>query len=147
MIYKVFIDGINIYDTSEELSILSGTVEQELNGAGSCEITIPYNHKYYDLAKPLTSVIDVYEGDEIIFFGRVITISTNWNREKKITAEGALTYFNDSIIRPYEWPSTDLRGFFIDVIAKHNELVVPEKRFVARTKPGDAESVENEKVG
>lgn len=135
MIYKVFLDGISIYDTSEELSLIKGTADQELNGAGSCEITIPYNHKYYDYpVKPMLTIVDIYENDTIIFTGRVTDIKTNWNREKTFSVEGALAYFNDSILRPdsTSWQDVQLKTFFTGLITKHNELVAsyPEKQFV-----------------
>ena len=151
MIYKVFLDNISIYDTSEELSLLSGTADQELNGAGSCEIKLPYNHKYYNLPRPMLSIIDIYEGDDIIWTGRVTDIKTNWNREKTISAEGALAYFNDSLQRPTlpnPWTDVYLSEFWADIIERHNTdpAVGSNGQFVIRTKPGDPGSVENVRV-
>lgn len=129
MIYRILLDGVDIYDASEGLQIIKGTCNLELNGAGSCEITIPKNHLYYDLAKPMVSEIEIIENDKIIWFGRVIDISVNWNNEKKISAEGALAYLNDSIIRPYSWTDVTLELFFNELIAKHNDLVPASKMF------------------
>lgn len=129
MIYRVLLDGVDIYDASVGLQIIKGSCDLELNGAGSCEITIPKNHTHYDLPKSMVSEIEVLEGDEVIWFGRVTDISVNWNNEKKITAEGALAYFNDSIIRPYSWTNVNLELFFNEIIGMHNDLVPASKMF------------------
>ena len=143
MIYRVILDGIDIYDTVEGRQIIKGSVDVELNGAGSCEITLPYNHESYDLAKPMVSEIEIVdiESDEIIWFGRVTDISVNWNNEKKIVAEGALAYFNDSIIRPYSCTNVYLSEFFSTIIEKHNELVPAGKQFTVGYVRDDASSI------
>lgn len=120
MIYKVLLDGVNIHGMADGLELLDGNCSLELNGAGVCNFKLPYNHQYYDLAQPMKSTIDIVEGDTIIWTGRVTAVSTNWNKEKTIEAEGALAYFNDSIQRPYVWSNVRLSAFLEDIIASHN---------------------------
>lgn len=133
MIYHVFLDGTSIYDTVPGRQVISGQASLELNGAGSCDITIPYNHEAYNLPQPMKSVIEITEDDNIVWFGRVTDISTNWNNEKKISAEGALAYFNDSILRPRTWTNEYIRTFFSDIIDMHNDLVGLDKQFTVGT--------------
>lgn len=120
MIYKVLLDGVNIHGMADGLELLDGNCSLELNGAGVCNFKLPYNHQYYDLAQPMKSTIDIVEGDTIIWTGRVTSISTNWNKEKTIEAEGALAYLNDSIQRPYLWSNVRLSAFLEDIISTHN---------------------------
>ena len=82
MIYGVYLDGVSIYGFGENTTLLEASCEQELNGAGSCKIKMPYNHASYDDAHVLTSTIDIKEGTDIIWTGRVTTISTNWKNDK-----------------------------------------------------------------
>lgn len=126
MIYNIYLDGQLFSGMSSGLEILSGKASLELNGAGTCTIKIPYNHQFYDLPKVNKSIIDIYENDKIVWTGRVSAVNTNWNKEKTIEAEGALSYFNDSIQRPYTWTNEPLLDFLQDIIDYHNNSgVVP----------------------
>lgn len=131
MIYEVLLDGVNIHGMSEGLELLSGNADLELNGAGSCSFKMPSNHEYYDYPQIMKSTVDIVEGDEVIWTGRVVSISTNWNKEKTIEVEGALAYFNDSIQRPYVWQEVSLSEFFEDIIDTHNAdtAVSADRRF------------------
>lgn len=130
MIYRVVLDGVDIYGAGSQHQLLKGTADLELNGAGSCDLTMPYEHEAYDLPRSMKSVIDIYENDTIVWFGRVTDISTNWNNEKKVSAEGALAYFNDSVIRPDTWDDVYVTAFFEDILTRHNEQVPADKQFM-----------------
>ena len=130
MIYQVFLDGVNVYDTVDNRRLINGTADLELNGAGSCDITMPYGHESYDVPQTMKTDVDIVEDGKVVWFGRVTDISTNWNREKKVSAEGALAYFNDSILRPYSWDDVPLYLFFEQLIEMHNELVPTSRQFV-----------------
>ena len=129
MIYKVYLDGTSIHNMTPGLELVKGTCSQELNGAGSCDITLPQDHLHYDLAQPMLSEIDIYEGDKIVWFGRVTDYAINWNKEKKLSAEGALAYFNDSILRPKVWDNEYILTIFAEVIDLHNRQVPADRQF------------------
>ena len=71
----------------------------------------------------------MYEDNELIWFGRPISIEKNWNNEKIISCEGALSYFNDTIQPPSEHDNIKLHDFFRMVIDTHNEQVAANRRF------------------
>ena len=139
MIYKVYLDGVSIHNMSEGLELIKGSISTELNGAGSCDITMPYNHLYYDLPQLMTSEIDIYEDEKLIWFGRVTDIKIDWNNNKQISAEGGLAYFNDSILRSPSplsnngiWQDVTAAQFFTDIITAHNSCVGLSRQFTVR---------------
>lgn len=129
MIYKIKMDGINVYDETEELTVLSPSLDIELNTAGSLNFIMPETHRYYNQPTLLTSTVEVYEDWNIIWFGRVVDITISMNKDKNIYCEGALAYFNDSIQRPARYEDVLLRSFFSSLIAEHNRLVPDNRRF------------------
>lgn len=132
MIYSVYVDGINIYEEDPDKTLIEPSSETELNSAGSFEFTMPVNHMYYDMPRPLLSDVEIRENNEIVWFGRVIQIEKDWNNQKIVHCEGALAYFNDSIQRPKEYDDGDqsIKTFFRDLIDRHNEQVPANRRFV-----------------
>lgn len=125
MLYSVKLDGISIMSPSEDMGLLSAKLDLELNSAGSFSFKMPPTHRYYNYPKVMLSIVEVYEGDRIIWFGRVNGIKTNWNNEKEISCEGALAFLNDSIQEWNIWPTVgttcSAKQFFDSLITRHNE--------------------------
>ena len=132
MIYSIYMDDVRIYDEEGELSLLDGQLNIELNSAGSLEFNMPADHLYYDLPKPLVSNVEVRENDDIIWFGRITEIETDFNNTKRVFCEGALAYFNDSIQRPkvYDDGDQSIKTFFRDLIEAHNSQVPSNRQFL-----------------
>lgn len=120
MIYRIELDGNNIYGTQSDLSLVSPSVSIELNSAGSSHFTMPKGHKYYETPKLLSSDIDIYENDVLIWYGRVLEINMSMDLNKEIIGEGPLAFFNDSIQRPHTYKDVTARSFFESIIANHN---------------------------
>lgn len=122
----------DIYDPCyKELTILEPSVELEVNAAGSFEFTLPPFHKYYNEIRPMWSIIEVYEDDDLIWFGRPIDVDIDFYRQKKVYCEGALGFFNDSYTGPFGDHANDtwyyridsLHGMFQEIVLSHNNLV------------------------
>ena len=68
------------------------------------------------------SVLDIFEGDRIVWSGRVTDYTIDWNKNKKISAEGSLAYLNDVILRSginlptILWEDQPISTFFSDII-------------------------------
>lgn len=121
MIYRVVLDGIDILDYgNKELTLLAPVLELEINSSGSLEFVMPPYHRYYDNVHILTSTIEVYEDQELIWFGRPVEQTIDFFKQKKVYCEGPLSFFNDTIQRPYEFEDTSLEDFFNYVINHHN---------------------------
>lgn len=129
MIYRVVLDGIDIYGVTEDTTLVSPELTIDMSTAGSFQFEMPSVHKYYKAPKLMTSDVDVYEENEVIWFGRVLEISTRMDKTKSVYCEGPLAYFNDSIQRPQIFDTVDIHSFFETVIANHNDQVPENRRF------------------
>lgn len=129
MIYRILADGVDIYGDEAETTLLSPSLETELNTAGSLEFTLPPDHPAYNDIYVLKTTIEAYEDSELIFFGRVAEISTDWFNQKKVVCEGALAYANDTVIRPNTYDDVLISDVFKDMIAQHNAQVDEDRRF------------------
>ncbi|MBO7452206.1 MAG: phage tail protein, partial [Clostridiales bacterium] len=130
MIYRICINNEDIYGTDLDNSVISPSLEIELNSAGSLNFTLPPEHIQWDKPNVFVDEVDVYEDDDIIWFGRPLQVTRDWNNQKKVICEGALAYFNDSVQRPkeYKLKNTTLRQFFEDIIDMHNLQVASNRK-------------------
>lgn len=134
MIYRVLMDGQDIFNPQEyPYNLLKPQLSIELNTAGSFEFTMHPSHAFYDAVRVLTSIIEVYESEMLLWFGRPVEINTDFYNQKKVYCEGALAFFNDSVQRVHEYDSISLHEFFRTVIANHNAQVDTSKQFSVGT--------------
>lgn len=131
MIYKILADGTSIFNYDyKDMVLLDPTLEMELNTSGGLTFTMPPGHVFYDSVNLLTTDIEVYEDETLLFFGRPVEIKTDYYKQKKIYCEGALAFFNDSVQELHEYTSISIHEFFRIVIAKHNEQVDENRQFI-----------------
>ena len=132
MIYRVIMDGNDILNFQERpFVLLNPVLNTELNTAGSFEFTMPPAHALYDSIQPLLSTIEVYEDEDMIWFGRPVELKTDFWKQRLVYCEGALAFFNDSIQRPHEYDRISLHLFFRTVIENHNTQVAAGRQFTA----------------
>ena len=130
MIYRVIMDGNDILNFQEKPYILlQPNLEIELNTAGSFDFTMPPCHTFYDDIHPITSTIEVYEDEDLLWFGRPMEIKTDFLKNKQVYCEGALSFFNDTVQRPHEYDSIYVHEFFRTIISAHNTQVSPSRQF------------------
>ena len=142
MQYRVIMDGNDILNFQEKPYILlQPNLEIELNMAGSFDFTMPPCHMFYDDILPLTSTIEVYEDEDLLWFGRPVEIKTDYLKNKQVYCEGALSFFNDTVQRPHEYNSIFVHDFFTAIITAHNTQVSSSRQFTV----GNI-TVENKKV-
>lgn len=140
--YKVLCDGVTICDSRvDELALINPVVKLEENKAGSFTFMLPPAHPKYDVIKKRTSLIQVYQDEELIFSGICIEEKKTFYKQKTITCEGELTFFNDSVQRPRRYQGMTVRGLLEAYVANHNAQVEDSKRFtvgqVTVTDPND----------
>ena len=143
--YKVYCDNFLLYaDSHKDYKIVSPKLELELNKAGKFEFSIYPNHPHYGLIRKMKSIIRVFHNDILVFRGRVLNSEKGWINESKVTCEGELAFFNDSIIRPYDYISNGqitVSDFLAFIINEHNSQVDEERRFkVGRVTVTDGDS-------
>ena len=125
--YSVYMDGELMYSTTiddRDAGILSPTVTQELNKAGTFTFTILPNHPLYDSINRFTSYVQVYQDNEELFSGRVLEMSTDIYRQRSVTCEGSLAYLLDTIVETGTTDEMTAGNYFRQLIAKHNTQVV-----------------------
>lgn len=100
----------------------------------SFSFTIYPNNTGYDLLKPLTTAVRVYDEstDKDVFMGRVLKCSDSMNEQglicKTVTCEGRLGWLYDSV-QPYaEYKMVGIRTVLSAFLSKHNSQVGADKR-------------------
>lgn len=100
----------------------------------SFSFTIYPNNTGYDLLKPLTTAVRVYDEstDKDVFIGRVLKCSDSMNEQglicKTVTCEGRLGWLYDSV-QPYaEYKMVGIRTVLSAFLSKHNSQVGADKR-------------------
>lgn len=118
--YKIYIvntpyvkDRILIYDDDvcdESLRLSDPKLHLEVNSAGTLEFSITPDNVGYDKLVPMKTQFIVMRSEspekngtrrrnEIIWFGRALTIDTDIYKVKSIHCEGGLSYLNDVVYR------------------------------------------------
>ena len=118
--YKIYIvntpyvkDRILIYDDDvydESLRLSDPKLHLEVNSAGTLEFSIAPDNVGYEKIVPMKTQFIVIRSDspekngtkqrnEIIWFGRALTIDTDIYKVKSIHCEGGLSYLNDVVYR------------------------------------------------
>lgn len=133
--YKIFADGEAIHnpglDNPTRL-VFGAKISQQANMADSLEFTIYPNNPGAEAIHKLTTVVEVYQDGDLLFRGRPIQSKDGWDNQKTYTCEGGLAFFNDTILRPYEYTGT-VRGYLQMLVDQHNGQVPAEKQFTLRT--------------
>ena len=110
MIYRVLMDGQDIFNPQErQYALIDPQLSMELNVAGSFEFTMHPSHPFYDDVHPFTSLIEVFESEVLLWFGRPVEITTDFYNQKKVYCEGAFAFFNDSVQRVHEYNSISVQ--------------------------------------
>lgn len=145
--YRVYCDGVLIYHTKlQSMPIFSPVIDLEANKTGSFVFTLYPDHPRYEIIKKLKSIITVYQGDYLLFRGRVLDEDIGFHNEKTVTCEGELAFLLDSIQRPYDFTGS-ITEYLQMLIDSHNAQADAEKRFslgvVSVTDPNDTISRSN----
>ena len=132
MMYQVFYLGLSVYGPDVKHCILEPKLDMELNSAGTFTFIVPVENKtLWDSIEVFNGEVVIYEGDDIIWFGRPFQIVRNWKNQKVVTCEGALSYFNDTVQATHTYDNWNLylddqhtqKGFFNRIVELHNDMV------------------------
>ncbi len=103
--YTMTCDGHPLLDVQDDAYIIgSPRVKNEVNTVGEGSFKIYFNHPNIDKLKPLLSVFEVKDEFGVIFRGRMTEDTKDFDNCKDVDLEGAMSYFNDSVVRPYVFP-------------------------------------------
>lgn len=114
--------------------ISGGKIAKSINAVDSFSFTIYPNNAGYDLLKPLTTAVKVYDEstDKDIFIGRVLKCPDSMDERglicRKVTCEGRLGWLYDSV-QPYvEYKMVGISTVLSSFLSKHNAQVGADKR-------------------
>ncbi|MFQ9974108.1 phage tail spike protein [Coprobacillus cateniformis] len=128
-----------IHDPSSLKFAYDKKVTKELNMSDLLTFTID-NTFDKTLIKKYSSIITVYDDNDILFQGRCINDEVDLYNNSTIECEGALSYLYDTQYPPYEFTGTP-KDMFVDLINNHNNSVEENKKFeignVTVTDPND----------
>lgn len=103
--YQLKCDGYPLLDWRDnDLILANPKVKLEVNTVGEGSFTIYKNHPYYSKLKKLKSVFEVSDEIGVIFRGRMTGNTVDFDNGKAVDLEGVMAFFNDSIIRPFNFP-------------------------------------------
>lgn len=102
--------------------VLSPKLTREVSKGGSLIFTMTRDHVQYDMLQKLSTVVQVQRDGKEIWRGRVLKHEADFYNRRVVYCEGALSYFNDSSITPFNYKGT-LRQFLQHLIDAHNDQV------------------------
>lgn len=102
--------------------VLSPKLTREVSKGGSLIFTMTRDHTQYDMLQKLSTVVQVRRDGKEIWRGRVLKHEADFYNRRVVYCEGALSYFNDSSITPFNYKGT-LRQFLQHLIDAHNDQV------------------------
>lgn len=102
--------------------VLSPKLTREVSKGGSLIFTMTRDHAQYDMLQKLSTVVQVRRDGKEIWRGRVLKHEADFYNRRVVYCEGALSYFNDSSITPFNYKGT-LRQFLQHLIDAHNDQV------------------------
>lgn len=126
--YKIFAypfgnpnDKRRIYaPNSRTALVLSPKLTREVSKGGSLSFTMTRDHEQYESLQKMSTCITVEQDDKEIWRGRVLSHEADWYNRRVIYCEGALSYFNDSAITPFNYEGK-LAQFLQHLIDAHNQ--------------------------
>ena len=112
--YRITYGKYIIYDPRganeiDNLVVLDPVIPLTISGSGVAEFTMLPTHPQLDKIRKLRGIVEVLENDDVIYRGRVVGNTKNFDLSRRISVEGITSCLNDSIIEPYNFP-----GDFVD---------------------------------
>lgn len=106
MAYQIRCNDSVLYDPrDDDLIVKSPKCKLGVNTVGEASFNILANHPHYGELTKLRSVFEVKQDGHAIFRGRMTDESKDFDNMKQVDLEGAMAYFNDSIVRPFAFPN------------------------------------------
>lgn len=133
MIYRILCNGVSLWEHYPAMEVLDPQLEIELNAAGSLQFTMTPDHLFFDSIRPLIDTIEVYEENDLIWFGRPVELERDIGGLKSCYCEGALAWFNDSVQRPREQAEVNAETLFRSIVTTHNGQAGASRQFTVGT--------------
>lgn len=138
--YEITCDNEVLYDARlEERLVLSPILNLEVGKNGTLSFKIPVSNPFYNKIQQKLSILKVYQVDKIdnktlkteLFRGNVYSEKIDFYKRKQVECEGELSFFCDSVVRPYSYQG-DVENLFKQYVHNHNNQVDSSKKFIPR---------------
>ena len=135
--YKAKLNDKTLYhpNAEDDKKIIEGKFTESLNKSGTFEFTVNQDNVAYSQAQKMRDHVYLYRytkpgKEKLLFEGRIVNDSRDFDNLKMATCEGALGYLLDSRQRPYTYQHVNPKQLFENLISAHNESVQEDRRFV-----------------
>ncbi len=128
--YRVYSDDTIIHDgSSPDLAVhtIDPVLNLEDSAAGSFTFTLPPGNDGYAIVERELSTIYVKRNDETIWSGRVLSETKDFQNRRKLKAEGALAYLNDTIQPIATYRNVNVSTFLATLLVLHNNKVASNR--------------------
>lgn len=138
--YQITCDNQILYDIrSRDRIVTSPKLILEIGKNGSLSFRIPRTNPMRDKINLKKSIFKVFQIDVVnnkkihhqLFRGSAYSTEEDLYLRGTVDVEGELAFFNDSIVRPYNWTG-DVEPYFQKLINEHNTRVDDTRKFIAR---------------
>ena len=131
--YIVYADGMVLYHPDDQLRvILNPTLSLQLNQTDSFDFTVPPHNGMYSRLSKLGTTIEVHQGPDTIFRGRILDDQTDFYNNKQIHCEGVLAFLGDTLKAPYSAGAySTVKDLFKAAIDEHFAMApedIPHRR-------------------
>lgn len=105
-----------------DLHVEEPTLDQAVNAHGSLSFKVLPTHPEYNNIRALMTIVTVYDGDDLIFRGRVIETTQDIDGIISVYCEGELAFLCDSVHTPFVYGGSTAtpEDLFRRLIANHN---------------------------
>lgn len=103
-------------------TVLSPKLTREVSKGGSLTFTMTREHPMYEMLQKMSTVVVVKQDGKETWRGRIFSHEADWYNNRAVYCEGALSFFNDSCVTPFNYEGT-LKEFLQHMIDVHNAQV------------------------
>lgn len=103
-------------------TVLSPKLTREVSKGGSLTFTMTREHPMYEMLQKMSTVVVVKQDGKETWRGRIFSHEADWYNNRAVYCEGALSFFNDSCVTPFNYDGT-LKEFLQHLIDVHNAQV------------------------
>lgn len=107
-------------------TVLSPKLTREVSKGGSLTFTMTREHPMYEMLQKMSTVVVVKQDGKETWRGRIFSHEADWYNNRAVYCEGALSFFNDSCVTPFNYEGT-LKQFLQHLIDVHNAQQVGQK--------------------
>lgn len=131
--YYIYADDELLYNTyDEDHIVINPRLRLKLNNTDELTFTLPPGNALYSSLSKLRTTLTVKQGNDILFKGRILDDTADFQNRKDVHAEGALAFLGDTIKAPYEYGTyKTAKDFFKAVMNEHYAQApstIPDRR-------------------